>query len=593
MDDEDLADAAEAQKVETSEAFAGLGSETASRTEKRGLTWLLRSEDDAMGHKLLRKMGWKDGQGIGPKVRRSARLEITRRDCDSSEVMHIFAPDDVPMVKFLRKTDRKGLGYEVGGDSLYHDGMNNRNEADPEDDNFLMRQAALSYVHDSDLKTKRTQKGGIGIGILNDNGSDDDDPYEMGPRIKYNRILGDDKKKKKAKKNVAATSNPSLKGAPVFLPKTARAGMSIRRCHDGRLPLDGFTLGKITEDFSSLLNHYTAPEVPLNWKSSKDIIASSENKAYVSSADAAKESQLDARSRAIILGEKPLPGKSVFDYISASSRNKLAIVLGKETLPPGLGQVPEGFALSDEERLAAFWSKVPKLDQTTASAALSRGAGGPYIDNDAKRDRYRAYLEQQAKTDQPRPPKPKGMSDEDLLKEMHEFYNCARIFKPMTGFMASRFTTAKSTHLSKTDADDAEPISTSEPKTTDPVEQAAKMGMYGHMTRSVQDFFPSRLLCKRFNVKAPAHSMPDPESEGNNAAPSQLHHHHHRKDDQLLEDETAISFAPPLKPVEIKPEPVQASTGEVEVVRDRNEAVEGLTAHEDVLWAIFGDSDSE
>lgn len=34
----------------------------------------------------------------------------------------------------------------------------------------------------------------------------------------------------------------------------------------------------------------------------------------------------------------------------------------------------------------------------------------------------------------------------------------------------------------------------------DGAEQAAQLGLYGQLTRSEQDFFPTRLLCKRFNV---------------------------------------------------------------------------------------------
>lgn len=32
---------------------------------------------------------------------------------------------------------------------------------------------------------------------------------------------------------------------------------------------------------------------------------------------------------------------------------------------------------------------------------------------------------------------------------------------------------------------------------------AAKIGMYGRLTRSVVDFYPTRLLCKRFNIRPP------------------------------------------------------------------------------------------
>jgi G patch domain-containing protein 1 len=43
------------------------------------------------------------------------------------------------------------------------------------------------------------------------------------------------------------------------------------------------------------------------------------------------------------------------------------------------------------------------------------------------------------------------------------------------------------------------------------------MGMFGPLTRSVKNFYPTRLLCKRFNVKPPAHVQLDP---GNGSRPS-------------------------------------------------------------------------
>jgi G patch domain-containing protein 1 len=48
-------------------------------------------------------------------------------------------------------------------------------------------------------------------------------------------------------------------------------------------------------------------------------------------------------------------------------------------------------------------------------------------------------------------------------------------------------------------------------KQEDPAEAAAKIGMYGPMTRSIVQFFPTRLLCKRFNVKPPTHVQLDPD----------------------------------------------------------------------------------
>ncbi|KAJ3465248.1 hypothetical protein MRS44_005906 [Fusarium solani] len=573
MDEEDLADAAEAQKLQTSQAFAGLGS-SGQEAGSGGLMGLLRADGDTMGLKLLRKMGWRDGQGIGPKIRRSARLDLD----GSSEAgeTHLFAPDNTKMIQFLRKTDRKGLGHE--GEAKLTGLSKITAAADDDDDDEEPQSGGLRST--SLLSTGRQKpkpgRGGIGVGILNDNGSDEEDPYEIGPKIRYNRVIGGDKKKKKVKK-VAAPVNPALKNAPVFVSRTARAGNGLRRCHDGRLPLDGFVLAKITEDLADLLLEYAPPPVPEGWVSSKALTNQATSTTYTSTADAAKASTHDAKSRAALLGEKALPGKSVFDFISSSARDKLAAASGRKDLPPGLGEVPEGFAMTEEEKQQALWDEAPKLDRETAVAAISRGSAGPYADDEAKKARYRTYLEHFATGNQPLPYKPKGMADDDFARELAEFYNCARIFKPMTGFMASRFTTAKKPSVTSTDGSTgAELLSKPEPKAADPAEEAAKVGMYGKLTRTVEDFYPTRLLCKRFNVKAPANSRPDKEAETSNSrGPGPMEDTGGMAapvgEAKYIESAPSTTGTTPTP----KPEPV--------INPDKNEALEGKTAHDEVI----------
>lgn len=583
MDEEDLADAAEAQTLQTSQAFAGLGSSTQEASQAGGLLGLLRADGDTVGLKLLRKMGWKDGQGIGPKVRRSARLDVGRSTTDDDT--YLFAPNNAAMIHFNRKTDRKGLGYR-GESNL--SALTNGKEANDDDEDLE------SGLTDTPMRISRNkpssgkQHGGIGVGVLNDNGSDEEDAYEIGPKIKYNRVLGGDKRKKKAKK-ASAVVNPSLKSTPIFVPKLARAGNSLRRCHDGRLPIDGFVLSQVIEDLTVVLSQYAPPSIPLGWKSSRDPKSQGVVSSFVSTVDAAKASRYDPRSRAAVLGEKTLPGKSVFDYISTATRDHMAAALGRQDLPPARGEVPEGQVMSEEERQEALWSRIPRLDRETAMEAIVRSSQGPYADDGAKRARYRSYLEHHGDSRQSLPRKPQGMSDDEFLREMNEFHNCARIFKPMTGFMASRFTTAKETsNLAGNRTSTTELISKAEPKATDSAEEAAKMGMFGKMTRSVTDFFPTRLLCKRFNVKAPAHSRPDENAEVNPRTSAT------GANDDTSHIMTALPIMPalshpPLPSAEIEGE-VDSS---IQVNPEKNEAVEGKTANADILQAIFGDSDSE
>jgi G patch domain-containing protein 1 len=596
MDEEDLADAAEAQTLKTTQAFAGLGSSTQEELRAGGLMGLFRADGDTMGLKLLRRMGWKDGQGIGPKVRRGARLDLSAKPNAADGETHLFAPDNAEVMRFVHKTDRKGLGHsgQEKLSSLRHD-----SKADSDEEGEA-RDGALSLLSRGGTK-KKPQRGGIGIGILNDNGSDDEDPYEIGPKIRYNRVVGGEKKKKG--KKLSAAANPSLKNTPVFIPKTSRIGGSLRRCQDGRLPLDGFALATAMEDLTISLSKYAPPPVPAGWASSKATNAESKAATYISAAEAAKSSTLDAKSRAAILGEKALPGKSVFDYLSAAAREKLAAASGRVDLPPGRGEVPEKYALTEDEKQSMLWEQVPKLDRETAIAAITRGLRGPYADNEAKKARYKRYLEHHTNPKLSLPERPRGMSDDDFLREMTEFHNCARIFKPMTGFMASRFTTAKAPHIISADrAQEKELISVPEPKPSDPAEEAAKMGMFGNMTRSVEDFYPTRLLCKRFNVKPPAHSHREDEPEASKAAPgpsARPAYGNPMEDVQmpLLSASRTREESPAAGETASKVATATTSQEspivEGRVNPDRNEAVEGKRANAEVLRAIFGDSDSE
>ncbi|KAI1823822.1 DUF1604-domain-containing protein [Xylaria intraflava] len=527
MDEEDLADAAEAEKLQTAREFAAFGSTEEDGVRRSGLSDLFRVQGETMGVKLLRKMGWKDGQGIGPKVRRKARLDAGSGHVavhDSGET-YLFAPENVAMIAFIKKTNRKGMGYE-GESRLTPMGHTSRPEAGESSGEDTLGAPSRRPGFTSKDKNSKFGKGGIGIGILNDTGSDDEDPYEVGPKISYNRVIGGDHKKKK--KTVATKANPALGAAPVFRSRKnilSRSSKSLRKCHDGRLPLDGFVFGTEADALISSINFtgkYPPPQVPPGWKSSKQRKAEAENTSYISTADAAKASKLDPKSRAALLGEAQLPGKSVFDFLSPEARERLASATGKTNLPPALGEVPAEYALTEAEKEQELVRQLPELDKLTAVSALTRGASGsgpaPYADDEGKRGRYRAYLEYVAGLTKSIPPKPAGARTQDWVRELHEFASCARIFKPMTGLMASRFTT--STAKSTVGGKDEDLLHKPPEKPKDPAEEAAKLGMYGTMTRSVADFYPTRLLCKRFNVRPPAHVQPDAGMETDDKPPS-------------------------------------------------------------------------
>lgn len=613
MDEEDLREQEESRKLQTAEGFAGFGSTDTDATRRAGLMDLLKTGGETMGVKLLKKMGWREGQGIGPKVRRKANLGDGAVPGDGPEQTYLFAPENPPMVAFIRKTDHKGLGYE--GEARLEERETARDE--PEDSDSFFGDRLAIQGKDKPSKARQPRRGGLGVGILNDTGSDDEDPYSLGPQISYNRTIGGDKKKKKKGKTeegkpIIASSNPLLNTKPVFISKkvaAARNGGGLRKCRDGRLPLDGFVLAELS-GLSMSEQKYEPPKIPEGWKSSKQPSSGERDpSSYVSPTEAAKASALDPTSRAAVLGEAQLPGKSIFDWMTPEARERIVKLTGNANLPPALGEkAPKGFEMSESQRRKDLWDLVPKLDKQIAVQALTRAVSGwmPYSEDEDKRARYRTFLEVRAGLRDSLPDRLPGCSTDDWVNEMQEFARAAEVFKPMSGIMASRFTSASSGPKVASDAPDSSTesgLSRPAEKPDDPATAAAKIGMFGQMTRSTISFYPARLLCKRFNVKPPAHVQQDPGEQAGTAGTgpgTRFQSSGYQNDTatkELVSQEVMNmimmeSGRPPMAATsdaknapELLPVPV--------VEPERNEALEAERPGDAVFKAIFGSDDED
>lgn len=646
MDDEDLADAEEARKLQTTDAFTGLGSTSEERSQRESIMDILRATGDTMGIKLLRKMGWREGQGIGPRVRRKARVDEDDPGGDGGQTTHLFAPENSSMISFVRKNDRKGLGFQ--GEGRLSDPIKGGDPGSAKRDSTpdVDHEPSIGTVS-KNLKPKKNHevRGGFGVGILNDNGSDDEDPYHMGPQISYNRIIGGDKNKKKRPDKSKSAANPLLSNKPVFVSKkTGPKTSTFRRCHDGRLPITGFVLSTSLAPLSSTPfqdGRYRPATVPADWKSAKLPANSSSSvpkalQTYQSHAAVAKASTLSPKSRAALLGETPLPGKSVFDFLTPSARSRIASATNNPHLPPALSEVViappnSGFNAKSQNSL------IPALPPEIALGALGRSAAGwvPYSDDVPKLARYRQFLEICAAAASPNestatPARAPGASTDEWVKEMQEFAQAAQMFKPMTGGMAKRFTSASAAPQTASDPardssaafpDPTELTPNSAKKIDDPATQAAALGMFGPLTRSVTTFAPSRLLCKRFNIKPPAHVGPDSGTGASKSAPAAAAAAAAPPPSAYPGPNTSVlpqrSLEPPTKDMEIdnvgtatgtgrlneEPCKVEASSDNSEslprppttvIDTERNEALEGQRPDEAVFRAVFGgDSDDD
>lgn len=232
---------------------------------------------------------------------------------------------------------------------------------------------------------------------------------------------------------------------------------------------------------------------------------------------------LNQFQRGAILGETPLPSasapKSIFEYMSEKDRERIKRIASSLNGPPS----DQSFSTPAPASAAET-----KIEPHVAQAAL-RGYQ-PFTTDPAKQARYTAYLNSYANTGDPVPDLKAlpGQKKEAFTKELEDYAKAASLFKPISGAMAGRFTSAavvdfgpkvhEGLHTPSHEeiaAKEAQRRKEEEDKIT-PKAHAAKMGMFGPLTRETQPWQPVSRLCKRFGVKVPE-LPPDMPSEASSS----------------------------------------------------------------------------
>jgi len=81
---------------------------------------LLPQSKDSVGARLLKKMGWRPGQGIGPRITYQQLRALEGNHIrpgemvDEESTKHLYAPRDTKPVLYLKKENAFGLGYVPG-----------------------------------------------------------------------------------------------------------------------------------------------------------------------------------------------------------------------------------------------------------------------------------------------------------------------------------------------------------------------------------------------------------------------------------------------------------------------------------------------
>ncbi|CAE6443109.1 unnamed protein product [Rhizoctonia solani] len=562
MDEEDLAEMRDSQKlIDTSEPSATAQFQS---NDDSSLTSALQSltlpSTDSPGAKLLRKMGWKPGQGVGPRVSYARRrqqdidagLTPPGAPDDAEATKHLFAPRDTPVLLFRAKDNAHGLGHSgpvrLGGDI----GPGGKPNEGP------------------------NISSGFGLGALNDADEDDIDVYDGGSisrttRMAYDEIDDDDADGHSRRRPLTLSSQHANRPSRDDMSGGRPTG-PVSKFNDGRLVLSGYTLSEVPVGQDEW---YPLPDVPQGWTADPRRVWAKfsgadggENRGVEEAGtegEAVQETRggwrnvPSAQERGAQLGEPtvPQPKRSVFDYLSQKDRDRLL----------NLGAAVPSNNTDGSQPAPPKPVVKPRIAPTTAPTAKAALLGfQPFAADPLRNARYTAYLQYHASapSSSDTPPASLGLlpdqNAEQFNKEMEDYAKAAAIFKPVTGAMAGRFVGGTSSIIGGApivegglyqptyEKKNEESTQASAPiEEEDPKANAARVGMYGPLTHEVQPWYPHRLLCKRFGVR-------DPHPDGPPAAPT-----------KTWEEEVGVAPTAPasvdLADVETKPLDAADDTG--------------------------------
>lgn len=472
-----------------------------------------------IGVELLRKMGWKEGQGIGPRVKRKPRRqkpdpEVKIYGCalppglsegsedeeDEYQPENVtFAPKDVMPVDLTPKENVHGLGYKGLDPSQALFGASGREHlnlfaADSQDPSSLI----------GDVRNNRQRKLGItgqafGVGALEE---EDDDIYATEALSKYDTVLKDEE------------PGDGLYGwtAPKEYRSKKRSETEVK--YIGKI-LDGFSLASKPSAPNKI---YLPPDLPRNYRPvhyfRPVIAAGSENchlqkvleesTGKLGSDTAQGRHALNASQRREQLGETVLkgPAPSVLEYLSEKDRERL------KEVKQATEQQMKAKMLPQQPRNSRFQPASPndasqKWQMLLGGQLANAGSSDfkPFARDPEKQKRYESFvksLKQGEKVDTLERYLDPSMTEWERGREQEEFFRAAMFYKSSNSVLASRFTRAKY----EDDVDKVE-VPRDQENDIDDKESAVKMKMFGKLTRDKFEWHPEKLLCKRFNVPDP------------------------------------------------------------------------------------------
>ncbi|KAG1688808.1 G patch domain-containing protein 1 [Nymphon striatum] len=430
------------------------------------LSNLIRPLGETIGFKLLKKMGWKSGQGIGPRIKYKDKRkqmkqnetgdkiytcsipdDIYTDDEDENAKNHTFAPVDMDCVPYTAKDNNFGLGYE---------GLKKEDYLSSHINLFEPTSTKAVFKNKSRLAISG-QAFGVGAFEV-----DDDDIYARDDMARYDFTLGAEEKQETKKKKFSKTLNEALNG--------------FHLSSKSKIQLKVFAPPIIPKDFKPIHRCKNLNEV----------------KKQNTSLQGMDRHSLTVSERSHMIGENNMSSSSsVFDLIAPQEKAKLELAkkFTSTSIPTN--------CIKEE-------SSQPKVTSQISSAICSTSESEhfkPFKSDVEKQNRYEKYLtllKIGQHTDRINSLQPSSMTEWEKEREKDEFIRAAYLYRPLTGPMSTRFTLAK--HL---DNESTVEVSIDKVDNKSDEMKAAQLKMFGKMTRRKFEWHPEKLICKRFNVPNP------------------------------------------------------------------------------------------
>ncbi|XP_030372510.1 G patch domain-containing protein 1 homolog [Scaptodrosophila lebanonensis] len=500
------------------------------------LEQLLRPVRDKVAVRILKSMGWKPGQGVGPRQTRKEKQQATTRnkreqyllehygteglqtkedregdaangndddneeDEDDEEIT--FAPDDYEPVFYTPKDNRFGMSYT----GLSRAPVLSKGTAPA----APMQHINLFGNLEASSKNKKLSIRGqaFGVGAFEE---EDEDIYARDDMTSYDFSLGDKQaKKKKAQyvqqKNVIDGFSEDKSGAScqtafsIDLPRDYRPRNWLQR-RSRFAPIDENRARHLAKDTeykkAGLGRHDLDPEQRAKLLG-EETVATEEQ---------AQQEQQQPKKNPFKTATSNERCKSLLERISAKSdnftRGGLITATGEEQSAPKT-QAPEVPLSTDVQQSNAELLEKAAAKTKDLPSGTPKNGFKPFLGDEAKQQRYEKFLEANLKDDGEitkllSDMQPVTLSLWDREMEKKEFIQAAKIYKPLAGLMLDRFVSEATVEEVKKE------------EKAKPADQRKII-----MERTKAMWKPCAQLCKRYNIAEPfGGAMLEPPKEMN------------------------------------------------------------------------------